>query len=323
MTGVSLLQLALAGLCPSSAAAYRGDLALVAAWRGEDVEQLLHDLVEAGPGPAAQLVSSYREHLDRAGLAPATARRRIAALRSCIGALHAAQVCSWTIPVERSRGSSGAVRQVAGPTPAQFAVLLRVAARPRAPIGRRDAAALRLSWDLGLRRSELCALQREDYTEAPIATLRVRRKGGRLVDRTVPRESVIALRLWMEYRDERPGPLLAACRSSGWLVWPLRQLHPGAWARHLQELGERAGLPALHPHALRHGATTALLRAGVPIPAVAEWLDHAGLSTVQSYFDRSQDRAGRVAALAAQLPEAADEGQLAGAAPAPLLLRQP
>ena len=62
------------------------------------------------------------------------------------------------------------------------------------------------------------------------------------------------------------------------------RLHGYSVTRGLPLTLERAGLPPLTPHKLRHGTATLMVRAGVPMRAVAEQLGHANPSmTARTY----------------------------------------
>lgn len=287
------------GLRPATAAAYARDLEHLAEALGEqDGAALLVRLVDAGPAAAADAASRY---IDCAGLSPATISRRLAALAAAITGLRLLGIVEWDLPRLRQRRRKGRVRDVAGPPPAGMAALLEVVAGAR-PIALRDATGLRLSWDHGLRRAELVGLQLQDWS--PPDRLRVAGKGGSLVWLTLTGPALAALRAWLDVRGDVPGPLLVSCDSCGEVSRPLRPLQAGQWWRRLRGLGVAAGVDGAHPHGLRHGATTALLRAGVPVPAVAQWLRHASLATVQAYHDQDRDVPGAVASLAAAMPAA-------------------
>lgn len=57
------------------------------------------------------------------------------------------------------------------------------------------------------------------------------------------------------------------------------------WVRNIiRAVGKDAGLPDLHPHALRHTFATRLLEKGVHVRQVQELLGHASLQTTQIYL---------------------------------------
>lgn len=300
--GNDLLLAALAGLSPATAAAYRAELQRAGAslLPGlDDPAGELLDTVRAGtPSDAAAWLSSYRARLLEDGKAPATVARSVAAIRAAFAGLHTAGLCSWTIPRLRQRCPVNPVGDLRGPTPAELARLLEAAARQPGPRGIRNAALIRVSWDLALRRAELLALELSPDDPARVL---LRRKGGGLTWATLPPQSLAAVSRWLRARGAAPGPLWASCTTSGEIARPVRGLVAGQWWRELRALGAAAGV-RVRPHGLRHGAATAALAAGATVPAVAAYLGHAGLGTVQRYSDQLEGVADRIAALVAELP---------------------
>jgi integrase/recombinase XerC len=306
------------GYRPRTAERYSRALDRLAAAVGAgDAAALLHQVEASGPAGALAVAGAWVESCAVARRSPSTLHFALAALRAALAGLRTAGRIAWAMPRLPQRLPRGRVRDVTGPPPAAFAALLeRPTAEQARPSAARDLAALRLSWDLGLRRAELSGL---DLADLEGARLRVRRKGGAVVWLTVPGPTVAALAGWLAVRGGAPGPLLAACSPGGAVAFPLRPLAGGQWWRRLRELGAAAGVPGSRPHALRHGSATALLLAGVPPAAVAGWLGHHGLATVQEYADRLSDQSGAVAAVAAALPSVS----LPSAAPAPRPLLPP
>jgi integrase len=294
-----------AGLRPATARAYARDLEHVAAALGQvDGPALLAWLCEAGPACALDAAARFVAGEVAAGRAPATIGRRLAALRSALSGCRLLGRIPWELPRLRQRLPRGRVRDVSGPLPGGLAALLEAAGlpgQPGRPSALRDVAALRLSWDLGLRRAELCGLQLDDH-QADGARLRLHRKGGKVSFTTLPEPTRAALAAWLAARGPEAGPLLAACDQAGQVASPLRPLQAGQWWRRLRDLGAAVGVHGAHPHGLRHGAATSLLLAGVPVALVASFLGQEGLATVQEYYDRARDEGGAVAALAASLP---------------------
>lgn len=126
----------------------------------------------------------------------------------------------------------------------------------------------------GLRRSEVCGLRLRDV-DLRGGVIHVRGAKGRR-DRTVPiprglkRPLEVLVRLY-RYRRLPPDT-------------PLLGFSPQTLYRQVRELGRRAGLGNLHPHALRHTAATRMLRRGMSTPGVARVLGHRDLNTTQRYL---------------------------------------
>jgi integrase len=52
---------------------------------------------------------------------------------------------------------------------------------------------------------------------------------------------------------------------------------------------QRAGLPRMHAHRLRHTAATAMLRAGSPLPEIGQVLRHRSMLTTAIYAKVDRD----------------------------------
>jgi integrase len=176
-----------------------------------------------------------------------------------------------------------------------------------------------LATTTGMRRGELVGLGWADVdlergtvtvernvTVADHATHVGTPKSGR--SRTVALDpgTVTALRTW---RATQAGELLrlGAYRPDGdWLwTWPDGQrIHPDVVSRTYKRIRERAELPPLRLHALRHAWATHALRAGVDVKDVSTRLGHASTRiTYDIYVAPSTQRDADAAVLVASLYE--------------------
>lgn len=64
---------------------------------------------------------------------------------------------------------------------------------------------------------------------------------------------------------------------------PYNRLEIGGIERRIRVLGKKCGIENTHPHRLRRTFATSLLRKGVPIEQIKEYLGHSGISTTQLY----------------------------------------
>ncbi|MGH3803455.1 MAG: site-specific tyrosine recombinase XerD [Pseudonocardiaceae bacterium] len=154
-------------------------------------------------------------------------------------------------------------------------------AASRSSLGLRDRALLELLYGTGARISEAVGLAVDDL-DIDSTLLRLSGKGGKT--RIVPLGSY-ALQALQAYlvrsRPELAGKgggtpaLFLGARGT-----PLSR--QGAWLI-LRAVGERAGLPTVSPHTLRHSFATHLLDGGADVRVVQELLGHSSVTTTQVY----------------------------------------
>jgi site-specific recombinase XerD len=279
------------GASRHTVSAYRGDLAQLQEFlRERDVE--IDDA-------SADDLEAFAGSLERAGLAPATRRRRLAAARSFL----------------RHRGRIGArpmdARAIVTlprlpkrlPRVLSFEQATLVVEHPdSAPLGLRDRAALELLYGGGLRVSELTGLRPGDL-DLERGLVRVEGKGGR--QRIVPmgrlaadaaRRYLARGRPFLGKQQEAAAFLLNARgrRISRQGVFGIVRGHAAA-----------AGIEQpVTPHVLRHSFATHLLERGADLRVVQELLGHASEATTEIYthlgdgalraaFERAHPRARR------------------------------
>ncbi len=250
-------------------AAYARDLAHFAAWCAG------HDLAVLGVHRAH--VDAYVEQLVRDGAAPATVRRRLAALGGFFGYAVDEGLLRRDPTARVRRPAAGDNVQSTGLT-ADEAGRLIAAAEADSP---RAAVVVLLLLLLGLRVGELCAAHVDDLGYARgHRTLTVTRKGGRRQAMALPPRAVAAVEGYLAGRDT--GPLVATASGR-----PLDR--HGVW-RLVRRLAGRA-LPhladRLHPHDLRHTCATLALDAGAALRDVQDLLGHADPRTTRRY-DRAR-----------------------------------
>ena len=134
-------------------------------------------------------------------------------------------------------------------------------------IGRRDYAILVVLARLGLRAGEVAGLQLEDI-DWRAGDLLVRGKGSRIDRLPLPVDVGEALADWLQQGRPRcvDRSLFVRMRA------PQRGLSPEANSAVVARAGERAGLPPVGVHALRHTAATEMLRAGASLSDVGQVL---------------------------------------------------
>jgi integrase/recombinase XerD len=227
----------------------------------------------------ARELRDYLYHLKDLGLAAASIRRNVSAVRSyyrfLLGEGHFVRDPSERLETPRRWRTLPEVLTVAE--------IEQLLAAPTLddPLVFRDRALLELAYGAGLRVGEWITLGVRDVL-LDEALVRVFGKGSK--ERLVPigRTAIGAVAVYL--RELRPrlekglgkGVLLLNARGE-----PMTRM--GAW-KILRKHVERAGIAKrVSPHTLRHSFATHLLEGGADLRAVQEMLGHADISTTQIY----------------------------------------
>jgi integrase/recombinase XerC len=277
---------------------YRFNLRHFAAYLGlPTAEEGVRRLLAMGHAQANLAVLEYQSAMI-GNLSPATINNRIAAIRSMVRLARTLDMVSWTLDIESLR--TAAYRDTAGPGIHGFVRILRQAESAGGLKGARDAAIVRLLFDLGLRRIEACRLDVEDI-DLDGARIMVMGKGRmEKAPLTLPAPTVAVLREWLRRRGTVPGgPCFVAFAKSAIASGKPVRLNPEAVSAMVSGHAAAAGIRAT-PHGLRHAAITAALDiTGGNIRSAAKFSRHAQINTVQRYDDNRQDLAGDVARMVA------------------------
>lgn len=151
----------------------------------------------------------------------------------------------------------------------------------------RDQALLELIYGAGLRVSEAVGLDRGHVLrgEEGLVTVRVLLGKGRK-DRVVPAGSkaASALARYLPLRSQLGHPKTGFLDEDALFLSARGQrLGVRAVRRILAARAQESGLPATHPHALRHSYATHLLGSGADLRSIQELLGHSNLSTTARY----------------------------------------
>jgi len=271
----SFLALLSAQRAPRTVAAYRRDLAGLAAF-----------LRRSPTSATSDEVQGWLADLRARGLSPSSIARKAAAARTFYRHLVLlgirADNPALGVPLPRRRK-----RLPRSLTPAEVARLIH-AAQGTSPRGLRDRALVELLYGAGLRVGEAVALERAGV-DLENRLVRCVGKGDK--ERVVPlgRQAVDAIRRYLArgrpYLDRKHRPELFLNAQGGALT------RAGAFLI-LRRLALRAGLEPtrVHPHLLRHSFATHLLEGGADLRSVQEMLGHADLGTTEIYTHVSERR---------------------------------
>jgi integrase/recombinase XerD len=227
----------------------------------------------------ASLLRGYVYHLKDLGLAPASIRRNVSAIRSYFRFL----LAEGHLVKDPSERLETPKRWRTLPDVLTVEETERLIAAPaiEEPLAFRDRALLELAYGAGLRVSEWISISVRDLLMDE-GLVRVFGKGSK--ERLVPigRSAIGALAIYL--RELRPK--LERGGGKGVLFLNARGLplsRMGAW-KILRKHVTTAGLEKrVTPHTLRHSFATHLLEAGADLRAVQEMLGHADISTTQIY----------------------------------------
>ncbi len=264
--------------------AYQRDLADLAAFLGRRGAEI----VDAD----AAAVRAYLAKLDRAGMTPRTAARRLSAIRQFYRFLVGEGIRKDDpVAVIDAPRQGRSLPKLIGE--AEVGRLLDAARAMAGADGLRLTALLELLYATGLRASELVAL--------PAATVMrdrrvivVRGKGGK--ERMIPLHDSArsAINAWLAARSAE----LAKRKKGAASPW-LFPSHGGSGHLTRQRLGQLlkdlatgAGIDRrkVSPHVLRHAFATHLLDRGADLRSVQTMLGHADIATTQIYTHVADER---------------------------------
>ena len=214
----------------------------------------------------------------RASTSAGALQNLAAALRSFLRFLHVEGVVraplAHAVPAVAAGKGAGLPL---GVTPAALARLLGCCDR-RTRLGRRDYAILLLLSRLGLRAGEVAGLTLDDF-DWRVGELVVRGKGGRGERLPLPADVGAAVAGYLHRGRPRSQSRVVFLR----VIAPAVGLAPNAMSWVVYSACDRAGLPRIGAHRLRHTAATEMLRAGASLSEVGQVLRHATVGTTAVY----------------------------------------
>lgn len=239
---------------------------------------------------SAEAIEAYVADLAKRGLSPATARRRISALK---------QFYRFLLQ-ENARGDDPTSRldppKRARTLPKTLSVddIERLIAAAQTP---RDRALIELLYGAGLRVSELVSLPLRAAPKPGQAHMVVEGKGGKERVVALGRPALAALDAHLAAREAAlPKVEARRERAKRWL-FPSASAADGKLTRRrvaqiLEAASVKAGLdPArVSPHVLRHAFATHLVEGGADLRTVQTLLGHADIATTQIYTHVAQGR---------------------------------
>jgi integrase/recombinase XerC len=287
MNGVRLLKSFMAERVALTALAYQNDLEDFRLHiRADSIEGAVERLFGSSHPNAQRLVGSYLASMRRRGLAPATINRRLSTLRSLGKKARILGQTPWVL--EAVNVKLERVRDTRGPGRENIVKMFNFlkAQAPTKPV-LRDIAIIRLCYDLGLRRGEVCGLNVSDLITRG---LRVRRKGKlSKTPLTLPDPTRASVEAWIRVRGIHSGALFinfdeihrtkTGKRLTGAAIYEI-----------VRNRARDAGVTVpVRPHGIRHTAITdarvAAAARGHGLDRLVDFSGHADLRTLKHYLD--------------------------------------
>lgn len=268
------------GLSPHTVAAYRRDLDRYARFLDARGIPALGQATKADVSAFAVAIGTGED--GGKALAPASSSRTVVAVR---GWHRFAVLEGWATidPAAAVRPRAVPKRLPKAIDPDQVAAILEQAGVGDGVAPLRDRALLELVYGSGARISEAVGLDIDDVVlESGAESVLLRGKGRK--ERVVPL-GAYAVRELHSYLVRARSPLAAGGGGTPALFLNARGgrlSRQSAWVI-LRGAAERAGVPDVSPHTLRHSYATHLLNGGADIRVVQELLGHASVTTTQIY----------------------------------------
>lgn len=244
---------------------------------------------------SSEEIRDYLVYLQKAGMSPSTAARRLSAIKQFFQFLYSENIRkdNPTIIIDSPKLGKQLPKSL---SMTEVELLLKHAHDDTSPEGLRLSAILEILYASGLRVSELVglklsALQYETGTRRIKPLLIVRGKGNK--ERVVPlnKSAIDALSEYISIREI----FVKLSKDSPWLF------PSGGKGGHLtrQRLGQLLKQLAINsnidperisPHVLRHSFATHLLNNGADLRTIQEILGHSDISTTQIYTHIAKER---------------------------------
>jgi integrase/recombinase XerC len=253
----------------------------------------------------AMSLAQYKTRMRKAGCRGAVINQRLSAVRSLLKYANNLGFCDVDPRGLVDSEKIAAYRDTSGVDVPTFIKIRKVPAKrygAKSVRGLRDIALLDVMFELGLRRSEVCKLNVEDFS-IPQKKLWIDGKGqhGQKVPMTLSPGLVKAIAdyiLAAGHAGDRKGPLFRNLHHNPAVAG---QRLTGDGLRYLvREYGQAVGIESFAPHKIRHTSiTAAALATNGNMTKVQKHSRHKKLETVAIYVDNANDAQGEVGSLLA------------------------
>lgn len=227
-----------------------------------------------------ETIVHYTEMLTASGYTSSTVARKVAAMKTLLNWMKERGIVrdDLTVQLKSPRVEKRTPRILEED---EISRLFAATERMPHPRSLRDRALLEVIYATGMRVTEAIGLRLQDIDlEAGTATT----EGRRTRQRTAPltESAVHALRLWI---DTGRTDMIGTQHTDYVFLNPLgtRLTRQAVWQLTRQYAKLANIRNEITPHTLRHSRAVHMLRSGMDIRRVQEWLGHANLATTQMY----------------------------------------
>jgi integrase len=160
-------------------------------------------------------------------------------------------------------------------------------AKKRGRHGQRDSLAILMAFRHGLRVSELVELRWAQISWEGTPRLTVQRRKGSIsgVSQALGKDEVRSLRAIQRQQPIGTSRVFIGERGEVDVSW---------FRRMLRRVGEKCGLPLVHPHQLRHGCGFALADKGRDLREIQMQLGHKSITNTVGYVELAPSRLDKI-----------------------------
>ncbi|MEQ1722425.1 MAG: tyrosine-type recombinase/integrase [Pseudobdellovibrio sp.] len=288
----SLISAFLSGRKATTINAYKQDLTDFANYvKATDINEAASRLFNLSQGEANLLVLQFKNYLvTEKQLSSATVNRRLAAIRSLSQLARTLGIVSWSLEIENQKNQ--AYRDTRGIGIEAVNKIISYLKSKNDHKSIRDLAILRLLFDLGLRRNEVCTIDIEDISISN-STINILSKGKTQKEcLNLPASTLEAIQNWINIRSNSTDALfyrLDKASSSN-----LKRLTGSGLYVIITELGAKLGLHNLSVHKFRHSAITACCEVikdhNLGLETLVKFSRHSSLNTALLYMDHLENK---------------------------------
>jgi len=238
----------------------------------------------------SSMVRSWLAGLIQKGYAKSTVNRKLSTLKSFFGYLSKNDIIALN-PMEKVRSVKKSRVLPTFVEEDKMEFLLDSIAFPEGFKGIRDRLVLELLYSSGMRLSELCGLQHNDFD---IYNQTIKVTGKRSKQRLIPIIGKVS-NLYRQYCSTKEQELGLLPRGQFFVTDRGNKMYPKYVYRLVGHyLSMVTSQQKRSPHVLRHTFATHMLNHGADLNAIKELLGHSNLSATQVYTHNSIDKIKRV-----------------------------